>query len=187
MFLLSTGAVWLVLVILRGFNFFFSMLVLPGTILHEISHLVAGWLFYGKPKGFTVWPEMREGFYYRGQVRFTNPQWWNRPFLGLAPLSLFGLVYLIFHYRPAMAPTSEALLWFPLVYLAAVLTFSALPSSADMHIAAENWVWGIIGCAAVIGILGVITIQEARFKMVKVVRAALLEAPGDAKLLWKRL
>lgn len=186
-FLLSVVGIWAVLMALRGMSKVFSLLILPGTALHETCHLAAGLLLFGGPKDFSIWPKVKEGYFYRGSVRFTTPQWWNRPFLGLAPVCLLGLVYLLFRYRADLAPSMESLWWFPLAYLAAVLLFSSMPSSADFKVAAENWVWGVLGCSAAIGILVVLLVPEALTKVVSKAGPALATVHSEARLVWKRL
>ena len=186
-FLISVAAVWCFLMAFRRLTFLFSMAILPGTVLHEASHLLAGLVFFGGPKDFSVWPKVKEGYYYHGSIRFVNTHWWNRPFLGLAPLSLLALVWVIFRYQPEIAATRTSALWWPLVYLTAVLLFSSVPSTADLRVAAENWVWGVLGCVAGLGILVVILVPDARVKVIKMSKPAYAVIQQHARHTWRHL
>jgi hypothetical protein len=36
-----------------------ALLSLPGTIAHELTHLIVGLLLHAQPHGFSVWPRPR--------------------------------------------------------------------------------------------------------------------------------
>jgi hypothetical protein len=47
-----------------------ALLSLPGTIAHELTHLIVGLLLHAQPHGFSVWPRPR------GNVAIGALLWW---------------------------------------------------------------------------------------------------------------
>lgn len=62
----------------------------PSTVLHEISHLILGYILFAKPVGFSVIPTRYEPGkpWNLGHVSFARLRWWNKLPVGLAPLIL---------------------------------------------------------------------------------------------------
>jgi hypothetical protein len=119
---------------LRRMPRFFSLLSLPGTIGHELLHFLVGTLTLARPMKVSLIPKFhRDGSATLGFVMFSNIRWYNALWVGFAPLlalpAAFGLVY----YRSAQIPplSLRELAW---SYLAASLTYSCLPSKADVAI-----------------------------------------------------
>ncbi|WP_291270601.1 hypothetical protein [Geothrix sp.] len=148
-YLAGTAAVlWLLNQTRRSF-WLFSLLVLPGTICHELCHWAVGHLLRGRPVHFTVLPRREGRGFVLGSVALTNLRWYNAFFIGLAPLLLLPAAYGIFAWRLGGHPVpgwSEA----GMVFLLANLLFGALPSWQDLRIAARS----PIGWLLLAGVLG---------------------------------
>jgi hypothetical protein len=114
-----------------------SLLALPGTVCHEACHWLVGKLLHGQPIHFTVIPRREGHGFVLGSVGFKNLRWYNAFFIGLAPLALLPLAYGLLLWRLGANPVlgwSEA----GMVFLLANLVFAALPSWADLRIAAKS-------------------------------------------------
>ena len=124
---------------------------LPGTLLHEVAHLVVAFLTGGKPAGFTMIPHRTVGVTATGAVRrvwvlgsvtITNPSPLAAFPSGLAPLLLLPLAWFLY---------SNWSSWFPpdlphtlSMYVAVVLCCSgSLPSSRDLNVAFSR-PWGVL-------------------------------------------
>lgn len=129
---------------MRGSLWLLSLLVLPGTICHELSHLLVGFVLNGHPHGFSVWPRREGRGYLLGSVAIGNPRWYNVFFIGLAPLLLLPLALLGLNWRLAHHPVFDA--WEAgAVFLIANLVFAALPSWQDLRTAARSPIgWGLL-------------------------------------------
>lgn len=68
----------------------YPLLWLPGTVAHELAHLLLGFVFMARPVHFSVIPSRnRDGSGWKlGEVGFTHLRWWNQLPVGLAPLLL---------------------------------------------------------------------------------------------------
>src|SRR2546425_1066726 len=49
-----------------------ALLSLPGTIAHELTHLVVGFVLHAKPHGFSIWPRPSGNTWALGSVSFRN-------------------------------------------------------------------------------------------------------------------
>lgn len=59
--------------------------MLPGTLVHELLHLLVGLLLNGKPVSLSLWPrKASQGRWILGAVGFVNLRWYNAVFIGLA-------------------------------------------------------------------------------------------------------
>ncbi|MBP1771413.1 MAG: hypothetical protein H6P99_576 [Holophagaceae bacterium] len=138
------AALWLLYQARRSF-WLFSLLALPGTICHEACHWLIGKLLNGSPSGFTVIPRREGHGFVLGSVALQNLRWYNAFFIGLAPLLLGPLAYLLLRWRLGSQPHigwSEA----GLVFLMANLVFAAIPSGQDLRVAARSPVgWLLLG------------------------------------------
>jgi len=81
-----------------------AVLSLPGTIAHELTHLIVGALLLAKPHGFSVWPKAVGRSWRLGAVSFGNIGLLNGVFVAFAPLLLLpiawmSLVHVLLH-RP---------------------------------------------------------------------------------------
>ena len=126
----------------RG-SFWMIVVRLPGTLLHELAHLVVGFITGGRPAGFTIIPRRTIGFitdgserraWVLGSVTIANPSVIAAFPSGFAPLLLLPSAW--FLYRTWFV-------WFPpdlfhtlLMYVAVVICCgSSLPSAKDVTVA----------------------------------------------------
>ncbi len=130
------GMLWLLNQARRSF-WLFSLLVLPGTFCHELCHWGLGHLLGGRPRRFTVLPRREGRGWVLGSVTLWNLRLHNAFFIGMAPLLLLPLAYVILVWRLGGNPRfgwPEA----GMVYLLANLVFGAIPSRQDLKIAAKS-------------------------------------------------
>lgn len=118
--------------------FWYIIWALPGTVLHELSHLLVAAVTGGKPAGFSIFPrrDPEEGWVL-GSVTITNPGPISALPSALAPLWLNVVAYFLF---------VEWGLWFPqdlphtlLRYLTVYLfAYSSVPSGRDILVAISS-------------------------------------------------
>ena len=127
----------LLLYFLRRSIVLFSLAAFPGTLLHELLHLIVGLLLYGRPSGFSVIPRRVTRGYVLGSVRFANVRWYNGGFIGLAPLMLLPLALWLLAWR-LHGLQGLPLLEMVWAYLLATLIYASLPSWPDIKVAAAS-------------------------------------------------
>jgi hypothetical protein len=113
---------------------FFSLLSLPGTFGHELLHFLVGTLALARPVKVSLLPKFhRDGSATLGYVMFANIRWYNALWVGFAPLLALPAALWIVYYRSAQMPplSLDEIAW---SYFAASLTYSCLPSRADVKI-----------------------------------------------------
>ncbi|HET9763640.1 MAG TPA: hypothetical protein VFR50_09005 [Casimicrobiaceae bacterium] len=114
-----------------------ALLSLPGTIAHELMHLVVGFVLRARPQGFTIWPRRSTDGWRLGAVSFRSIGLLNGAFVALAPLLLLPLAWLGLIYVLAPLWVEGRWGWWLLAgYLAATVLFAALPSFQDLRIGA---------------------------------------------------
>jgi hypothetical protein len=119
---------------LRSMPRFFSLVSLPGTIGHELLHFLLGTLTLARPVRVSLLPKFhRDGSATLGYVMFSNIRWYNALWVGFAPLLALPAAIMLVYFRAAQIPPLNAieLAW---CYVAASLTYSCLPSKADLDI-----------------------------------------------------
>jgi len=116
-----------------------ALISLPGTWLHEISHLLVGILLFAKPASFSIWPKREGKQWVLGSVGFTNLNVWNAVFVALAPLSLLGIAWGVFQFwmMPAFN-SANYLSWIAAGYAVSCCMFSAIPSTTDIKAGAPS-------------------------------------------------
>ncbi|WP_243303657.1 hypothetical protein [Geothrix oryzisoli] len=130
------AALWLLNQAKRSF-WLFSLLVLPGTVCHELCHWAVGHLLNGRPVRFTVLPRREGRGLVLGAVTLSNLRWYNAFFIGLAPLALLPAAYGLLRWRLGDHPV----LGWPeaaMVFFLANLVFGSVPSWQDLRIAARS-------------------------------------------------
>ncbi|MBK5273533.1 MAG: hypothetical protein JJE30_00580 [Desulfuromonadales bacterium] len=112
---------------------------LPGVVLHETTHLLAGVLFRAAPYSFSLRPERNrvDGGWILGSVVFGRVTAFNAVPIALAPLSLLPLAYCVYRYWfDWLSPTlPNTLVLYAVVF---ILIYNALPSRQDIRVAC-NW------------------------------------------------
>jgi hypothetical protein len=167
-YLVGTAAMLWAMNLARRSFWLFSLLVLPGTLCHELCHWMAGKLFNGRPVHFTVFPKRVGHGFVLGSVVLSNLRWYNAFFIGLAPLLLLAAAYGLFVWRLAGDPV---LGWKEAagVYFLANLLFGAVPSWQDLRMAARS----PIGWLLLAGALG--------YGWMRFVKSPAIEASAPAK------
>lgn len=132
----AAGVLWILNLAKRSF-WIFSLLVLPGTLCHELCHWALGHLLNGRPVHFTVFPRREGHGFVLGAVTFSNLRWYNAFFIGLAPLALLPAAWGLLLWRLGGRPVLD---WPELaaVFLLANLLFASVPSWQDLRIAARS-------------------------------------------------
>ncbi|TCV88979.1 hypothetical protein [Sulfurirhabdus autotrophica] len=149
-YLAVVGGFVLLLRFLQRYLGVFFLMVLPGTIAHELSHFLLGALTFGRPRNFSIIPKRQGEGYVLGSVSLANVRWYNGLFIGFAPLLLLPAAILLIKWRVASHPVvyfAHELLW---VYCAANLIHGCIPSTQDIRIAAVS-VWWVLPVMAVAG------------------------------------
>ncbi len=126
-----------------------SILILPGTICHELCHLFVGALFRGRPVKFTVIPKREGRGLVLGSVAFAHIRWYNAFFIGMAPVLLLPAAYGILVWRLGQNPVlgwGEALG----LFFTANLIFAAMPSWPDLRIAVRSPIGWLLLIGAVV-------------------------------------
>jgi hypothetical protein len=123
----------------RQLGVLFLLVTFPVTLTHELMHFVLAVLTGGQPSGFRIFPRRSARGYVLGSVTCNNVRWYNGLFIGLAPLLLLPLAFVVLvwrvHAQPA-ATLNEAAWALAIAGLAA----ASLPSSQDLRVAlASSW------------------------------------------------
>lgn len=107
------------------------LLLLPGTILHEMLHFLVGLVLNGKPVGFSLIPKKIHNRYILGSVSFKNIQFYNALPIALAPILAVIPVFYLIH----MIQTEPAL-QIQILYGYLIWTFlkCCIPSTTDIEI-----------------------------------------------------
>lgn len=134
------GALATVMLLLRAVRRFwwgFSLILLPGTLAHELCHLVTGWLLNGQPVNVSLLPRRQGRSVVLGSVSFRNLRWYNAFFVGIAPVLQAPLAWWALQRLLQNAFSLDWLntLW---LYLIACLVLASLPSGQDLKIAARS-------------------------------------------------
>ncbi|HEY8133008.1 MAG TPA: hypothetical protein VII12_14100 [Thermoanaerobaculia bacterium] len=112
-----------------------ALLSLPGTIAHELTHLVVGFLVHAKPHGFSIWPRRSGNGWILGSVSFRNIGLLNGAFVAFAPLLLLPIAWLcLIHVLMPLWIEGQFGWWLLAGYLAATALFAALPSFQDIKL-----------------------------------------------------
>ena len=133
-YLAAVIAIAAILHYLRRTPRFFSLVSLPGTIGHELLHFLIGTLTLAKPVKVSLLPKFhRDGSATLGYVMFSNIRWYNALWVGFAPLLALPVALWMVYWRSTQI---SPLQWHELawIYVTASLTYSCLPSQADVEI-----------------------------------------------------
>ena len=116
-----------------------ALLSLPGTIAHELTHFIVGFLLHAKPYGFSIWPQPRGNAWTLGSVSFRNIGLFNGAFVALAPLLLLPIAWLcLIHVLAPLWIEGQWGWWLLAGYLAATALFAALPSFQDLKVGGRS-------------------------------------------------
>jgi hypothetical protein len=116
----------------------FFLLILPGTVAHEVMHFLVAVFTNARPTSFSVLPR-RSGFaWILGTVGCANIRWYNAVLVGFAPLLVLAVPVAVAAWR-----TRHGLHWnLDDIWIAVLLApqfLSCVPSSADLRMACRSW------------------------------------------------
>ncbi|MBW5284101.1 hypothetical protein [Burkholderia gladioli] len=143
------AAWWVMMRGLRSTGYVIAVIALPGTVLHELAHFLAGFCLRARPVSLSLFPRREGGTWTMGAVGFERLTLFNACFVAFAPLAVAIAAWWIFiaWVQPALL-TGEYLSWFASTYVCACALFSCLPSWADVRAGAASAVfYGIVGVA----------------------------------------
>ena len=112
-----------------------ALINIPGTLLHELVHLLIGGFMNARPCNFTIIPKREAtGAYVMGSVGFRNICFYNAIPAALAPLLLLPLGFYINRYVLPLIPMNltNYILY---ILLQTIIVQNAVPSQADCKIA----------------------------------------------------
>lgn len=90
--LASFAALLVAIRAIRRWTWLYALAVLPGTLAHELTHWLAGWLFGARPVSLSILPRrFPDGELLLGRVLFMRLHWWNAVPVALAPFFLIPL------------------------------------------------------------------------------------------------
>jgi hypothetical protein len=72
---------------------FLSLLLYPGTIVHEMAHLITALILLVPIKGLKLEPVVKHGYIRAGSVATQHTDWLRQIFISIAPLP-FGITIL---------------------------------------------------------------------------------------------
>jgi hypothetical protein len=124
-----------------------ALLSFPGTIAHELMHLVVGFVLLAKPQRFSLWPRRSAEGWTLGSVSFRSIGLLNGAFVALAPLLLLPIAWLgLIHILVPLWVEGRWGWWLLAGYLAATALFAALPSFQDLRIGGPSLLlYGVLG------------------------------------------
>ena len=112
---------------------------LPGTVLHELSHLVVAAVTGGRPVGFSIIPQRDQarGGWLLGSVTISRPGPVSALPSALAPLALNGVAYYLYRGWGRWFPLDlpHTMLMYAAVYL---FCYSSIPSGQDVKVALSS-------------------------------------------------
>lgn len=116
-----------------------ALLALPGTVAHELTHLIVGVLLRAKPHGFSVWPRRGDNSSTLGSVSFQSIGLLNGAWVALAPLLLLPVAWLCLDRILLPLWAARQWGWWLLAgYLTATALFAALPSLQDIKVGGRS-------------------------------------------------
>jgi hypothetical protein len=134
---------------LSGRMYLFAFLNISGTLVHELSHLIAGLLLGAKPTSMNIWPRKTASGYIMGHVAFANIRWWNAAPVALAPLLIAPLLIGIAYWRVRdgwrFDPLVDGMLWIAI----APQLLCCWPSGTDWRLSLRSWPLFLLGLAAI--------------------------------------
>lgn len=129
-------------------NIYMSSLVnIPGTFLHEISHFIVGLFFNAHPTRFNLFPKKEGEYYVMGSVGFRNVRFYNALPSALAPFLLLFVGYYFnrWFFNHIQINYINYILY---VFLQTIIIENSLPSSTDFKVA-FSYPLGVLFYAAI--------------------------------------
>lgn len=118
----------------------YAAFALPGTLAHELAHYSVALVLFARPRLPRLWPERTPTGWRLGSVAFRAP-WWRAGPIALAPLALLPVAVI---WTAAFVATSSGAVLALHAWVAGTLLGAALPSRADLRIAAPSLAVGAL-------------------------------------------
>ena len=114
------------------------LLLLPGIFIHELSHLIMGFLLNAKPVNFSIIPNKKDKS--AGHVVFKNITFYNALPVGIAPTIIGpGLLYIFWQeYLSFLVSEYGMISQVIFYYLAITIIYCCAPSSQDIKVIFKN-------------------------------------------------
>lgn len=112
-----------------------AFLLIISTYLHELSHLIIGFILNGKPSSMSIIPKsISKNITELGYVRWDNLTWYNRIPIGLSPLLIIIVAYYldVYFFIFFQQNIFTIIIY---IYLLATLLLNSIPSKEDLYIA----------------------------------------------------
>lgn len=113
-----------------------SLLYLPGTLLHELSHLITSIILFVPPHGFDIIPqidEVKDGKYHvrLGSVHHAQTDPIRSMLIGASPI-VFGLSFFYIVFQQNVFPHESVLVNIGMLYLFFAISSSMFSSKQDL-------------------------------------------------------
>ena len=144
-YLAPSAALAVLIRILAATHPVFFLLTVAGTICHELSHFVAGFLTGASPGSFTVIPRRKGQHWELGSVTLKRVRWYNAAPTALAPLVILVIPFALAWWRTRAPHWRFEPIDLAIAFALAPQLLSFWPSLIDWRIAARSWPYlGII-------------------------------------------
>ncbi|MTV54503.1 hypothetical protein [Pseudoduganella buxea] len=122
----------------------FFVFTLAGTVCHELTHFLVGFVTAARPGSFTVMPRRAPGGWELGAVTLGRVRWYNAAPAALAPLLLVLLPWWVAAWRTDPGWHFQAI-DIALAFLVAPQFLACWPSRADWLVARRSWPALVLG------------------------------------------
>lgn len=109
---------------------FFWILAWPGTIMHELMHILVGLFLLAQPNSFSIFPKYTDQGVELGSAGFSNLTWYNKLPIAIAPLLGIPLVW----YASTQIAISATIAGIATVWILASILSQSTPSSQDWRV-----------------------------------------------------
>lgn len=126
---------WVLMRSVRNTGYGIAVLGIAGTWLHEMMHLMYGFLLGAKPVSFSLWPKRVGNTWIFGSVGFTGLNIWNSGFVAFAPLTLAPVGVVLYQgWLLSAFFEGRYFEWLGASYVVACCFFSCIPSRTDVRV-----------------------------------------------------
>ncbi len=135
---LNSAIYQIAILLTRNKKFSFGVLILlllPGTIIHELSHFIIATLLFVPSGNLTIFPKIEEGRVKAGSLHHANTDPIRRTLIGLAPMIVGLLLIYIAGQLLFQNLSNSLLLLFAIYYLLFVTSISMFSSQKDLEVA----------------------------------------------------
>lgn len=139
---INTTVYQIALILTRSKNFSLGILIaflLPGTIIHELSHFIIATLLFVPTGSFSILPKIEQGRIKAGSLKHADTDPIRRTLIGIAPM-LVGLciIYMVGSLvlnPPAGEQISNVAFLFFVFYFLFIISISMFSSRKDLEVA----------------------------------------------------